>query len=249
LHAVESWITLHAEYQTIAATQADRWDQLVSRSGLTPTEQERVRLSPARDALYAALTEAEAAGLAVNRVFPLLARGDLDDADDPAAVLHGRVQRWTTGSQTPEDGSTKLIAGLVPRATGARDPELDPALADRELAMEGRAQELAQEAFSSGKVWIRKLGDPPRNLLCQRGWLAAAATVAAYRERWSLGNDPRPLGSESLQSLEQLAHRRRAQTAVETALTLVRQERSWRSDSPTFGPGITPEAIHQGPEL
>jgi hypothetical protein len=37
-HVAESWTTLHAEYQTLAAiAQADRWDALIRRSGLAPS--------------------------------------------------------------------------------------------------------------------------------------------------------------------------------------------------------------------
>jgi hypothetical protein len=248
--AAESWITLHAEYQTIAAAaQADRWDELVSRSGLSPVAEELVRMSSARGALHTALREAEARGLDVDTVFPLLARGGLDDADDPAAVLHSRVERWTAATQARAGRNTGLIAGLVPRANGARDHDLGQGLIEREHAIERRAQELAQHALSSGHAWTRMLGHPPVDTGSCSAWLAAVATVAAYRERWSVGNDPRLLGSDKLQSLEHLTERERAQTAIETALALVRRERSWPSPAATLGPGPTPEAARQGPEL
>jgi conjugative relaxase-like TrwC/TraI family protein len=249
-HAAESWTTLYAEYQTIAgAAQADRWDELVNCSGLTPAQQELVRLSPARGALQAALREAESCGLNVEGVLPLLARGGLDDANDPAAVLHSRVQRWTAATQARDRTNSRLIGGLVPRANGARDSDLGRALAEREHAMERRAQELARQALSSGQTWTQKLGTPPSDPAGRGAWLAAVATVAAYREQWSVGNDPRPLGADKPQSLEQLTQRRRAQTAVDSAFALVRQERSWSSHSSSLGPRITPEAVRHGPEL
>jgi conjugative relaxase-like TrwC/TraI family protein len=248
--AAESWATLHAEYQTIAAAaQADRLNELVNRSGLTPAQQELVRLSPARGALQAALREAESCGLDVDRVFPLLARGGLDDADDPAAVLHSRVQRWTAATQARDGTNTELIAGLVPRASGARNPDLGRALAEREHAMERQAQELARQALSSGQTWTRQFGSPPNNPANRGAWLAAVATVAVYREQWSVGNDLRPLGSDKLQSLEQLTQRRRAQTALDSALALVRHERSWPSSASSLHPAITPEPIRHGAEL
>jgi conjugative relaxase-like TrwC/TraI family protein len=248
-HAAESWITLHAEYQTIAAVaQANRWDELVSRSGLTVAQQELVRLSPARGALQTALREAEAAGLAVDQVFPLLARGCLDNANDPAAVLHSRVERWTAATQARGGTNTGLIAGLVPRANGARDSDVGRALTEREYAMEWRAQELAQSALSSGQPWTRTLGSPPKDPVHRRAWLAAVGTIAAYREQWSVDNDSQ-LGGDKLQSLEQLTQRRRAQKAEETALAIVRRERSWPSHPPTLDPGTSLEAVHEGPEL
>jgi hypothetical protein len=248
--AAESWATLHAEYQTIAAAaQADRWSELVNRSGLSPAQQELVRLSPARGALQAALREAESCGLDVEGVLPLLARGGLDDANDPSAALHSRVQRWTAATQARDGTNRGLIAGLVPRARGARDPDLDRALAERERAMERRAQELARQALSSGQTWARQFGSPPNDPAGRSAWLAAVATVAAYREQWSVGTDSRPLGSDKLQSLEQLTQRRRAQTAVDTALALVRQERSWPSPASSFRPGLTREHVRHGPEV
>jgi hypothetical protein len=71
----ESRATLKAEYQTIAEiAESKRWDDLIARSGLTAHEQDRLRVSPARAALHAALRQAEAAGLDVDNVVPVLAR-------------------------------------------------------------------------------------------------------------------------------------------------------------------------------
>ena len=47
------------------------------------------------------------------------------------------------------------------------------------------------------------------------------STVAAFRDRWELGADPRPLGLESaVTTLEGLGHRRSAQAAAGRALKL-----------------------------
>jgi conjugative relaxase-like TrwC/TraI family protein len=249
-HAADSWTTLHAEYQTLAATaQADRWDALISRSGLTPIAQKLVNLSPARGALYAALREAEASGLNVDTVFPALARGGLEDANDPTAVLHSRVQQWIAAAQSRADGGTHLIAGLVPGATGVRDPDMSQGLAEREHALEQRARYLAVEALSSRHVWVRRLGQPPADPTTQRAWLSAIGTVAAYRERWSIGRDPRLLGSENVQSLEQLAHMRRAKTAIEIALAAGRLGQSWQTGRPGLEVHSAPEPVRRGPDL
>ena len=95
-HDAESWTTLHAEYQTLArVAQADRWHALLAESGLTEGEQLQVRTSEAFGSLAAALQEAESRGLAVETALPRLVRGrTFEDAEDVAAVLHGRVQRW-----------------------------------------------------------------------------------------------------------------------------------------------------------
>jgi hypothetical protein len=249
-HAADSWTTLHAEYQTLAATaQADRWDALISQSGLTPIAQKLVNLSPARGALHAALREAESSGLDVDTVFPLLARGGLDDANDPAAVLHRRVQQWIAAAQSRANEGTHLIAGLVPRATGVRDPDISRGLAEREHALEQRARYLAEEAVSSRREWVRRLGQPPTDPTTQRAWLSAIGTIAAYRERWSIASGPRPLGSENVQSLEQLAHVRRAQTAIDIALAAVRLGQSSQAEGPGLAVHSAPDPVHQGPDL
>jgi hypothetical protein len=162
------------------------------------------------------------------QVFPLLARGGLHDAEDPAGVLHNRVQLWISAAQGYALGPNQLIAGLVPRVTGVRDPDMTRALTEREQSMEQRARDLAEHAVSSGQTWVRRLGQPPTDPTTQRRWLSAIRTVD--RDRWSLASDPRPVGSENVQSLEQLAHMRRAQNAIEVALAAVRQGQSWQSE-------------------
>ncbi|MBO0748456.1 MAG: hypothetical protein J2O47_08890, partial [Acidimicrobiaceae bacterium] len=60
--------------------------------GLSAADLDAIRASEAYGPLLAALRDAEARGLDVDSVFPRLAAGrSLDDAEDPAAVLHGRV--------------------------------------------------------------------------------------------------------------------------------------------------------------
>jgi hypothetical protein len=180
---------------------------------------------------------------------PLLLRGGLEDANEPLAVFHSRVQRWTAATQARDGTNTGLIAGLVSRASGVRNPDLDRALTERRRAMERRAQELAHLALSSGQVWVQNLGSLPNDPVRRSAWLAAVATIAAYREQWSVSNDSRPLGSDKMQSLEHLTQRRRAQTAVDTALALDRQERSWLYPASSLRPGIIPDPVRPGPEL
>jgi hypothetical protein len=249
-HAAESWTTVHSEYQTLAAAaQADRWDELISRSGLMPEAQALIRRSPAQGALHAALREAEACELDVDRFFPLLARGCLDDANDPAAVLEARVRRWTAAIDSHAIGTNHLIAGLVPRATGVQDPDMTRALVEREQSMVQRARHLAEQAVASRQVWVGKLGQAPADPLSRRAWMAALTTIAAYRERWSIGSDPLPLGSHNVHSLEQLTHMRRAQTAVEVAIALVRHDRSFRQDPSGFEVSSARRPVLQGPCL
>jgi hypothetical protein len=162
-HHAESWITLHAEYQTLARmAQADCWNALLAQSGLSEAEQLQVRAIEAFGPLAAALHEAEARGLSVETALPRLVRGrTLEDADDVAAVLHGRVQRWLQSAGSPRTRVGNLIAGLVPRATSIRDPDMDRALRDRDEAMQRRARTLAEQAISGGQPWTRSFGPHP----------------------------------------------------------------------------------------
>jgi hypothetical protein len=98
-----------------------------------------VRNSEAFGPLAAALQEAEARGLPVETALPRLVRGrTFEDADDVAAVLHGRVQRWLQSAGTPRTRAANLIAGLVPRATNISDPDMARGLWERDQAMERR---------------------------------------------------------------------------------------------------------------
>jgi len=220
-HRAEDFTVLAGEYQTLArAAQADRWDALLDYSILTANQLEQVRASEAQGPLFAALRDAEARGLDVETTFPkLVAARPLTDADDPAAMLHGRVDRWASAAGSRRQPATNLIAGLIPRAVGVTDPDMARALDDRDQAMQRRAAELAAQAVERGQVWARRLGSPPADPAARKTWMQAVLTVAAYRDRWEIGNDHRPLGPDNAaKTIEALGHRKRAQAAVERAL-------------------------------
>ena len=119
---------LSAEYLTLATlAQAERWEALLSRSGLSESELEEVRASEAHGPLLAAFREAEAQGLDIESTFPRLVEArSLADAADVAAVLHGRVERWSQAARGRRQGSGDLIAGLIPRAREVSDPRNGP---------------------------------------------------------------------------------------------------------------------------
>jgi len=220
-HRAEDFTVLAGEYQTLArAAQADRWDALLERSGLAADQLEQVRVSDAQGPLFAALRDAEARGLDLEATFPkLVAARPLTDADDPAAVLHGRVHRWVAAAASRRQAATNLIAGLIPRAAGVTEPDIARALHERDQAMQRRAADLAAHAVEHGRVWVRRLGSPPADSAARDAWMQAVSTVAAYRDRWGIGNDHRPLGPDSAaKTIEALGHYRRAQAAVERAL-------------------------------
>ena len=131
---------LSAEYLTLATeAQAQRWDALLARSGLSADELTAVTASAARGPLFAGLRDAEARGLDVEGTLPRLVSGkSLADATDVASVLHSRVDRWSHAGGGRRRPSGQLIAGLVPRAQGVTDPDMARALFERDQAMERR---------------------------------------------------------------------------------------------------------------
>jgi hypothetical protein len=88
---------LSAEYLTLAsAAQAERWDGLLTRSGLRDEDLAAVRTGGCHGPLLAAFREADARGLDIETAFPQLVAGrSLADAGDVAAALHSRVERWS----------------------------------------------------------------------------------------------------------------------------------------------------------
>ena len=217
---------LSAEYLTLAtAAQAGRWDALLGRSGLNVAELEMVRSSEAHGPLMSAFRDAEARGLDIEATFPRLVAGrTLEDAEDVAAVLHGRVDRWTQAAGGRRQTHANLIAGLVPRAQGVTDPDMARALAERDRAMEARARVLAEQAVEAHHGWAQRLGAPPSDPTRRERWMQEVSTVAAYRDRWHI-TGRRTIGAEGdVRSIEQEGQRQRAQAAAERAVAISRAE-------------------------
>ncbi|MHB8190667.1 MAG: MobF family relaxase [Ferrimicrobium sp.] len=210
---------LHAEYDTIArVAQEDRWDGLLERSGLNETHLASIRESPAYGPLLAALRGAEARGVDIERDFLTLAIGrQLEDANDPAAVLVDRVASWTQKHGSRRIGATNLIAGLIPKAVGVTDPDLEQALLEHEGAIEQRARALVHRAIAENAEWIQRLGQAPTDPVHRAAWLANVTTVAAYRERWSVASNSVTGKESNIGSIEQLGHWKRARAAAQAA--------------------------------
>jgi conjugative relaxase-like TrwC/TraI family protein len=232
----ESIATLAGEYQTIAgAAQQDRWETLLARSGLSPTQLQAVKDSPAYGALTAALT----AAAGIEPALPgLITQRALINADDIAAVLHHRVDAWAETHPAPDN----LVAGLIPRAAPVADGDLARGLDEREHAIEARAGTLAEQATTSLRPWIGKLGPPPTDPFARSQWLKAVKVVAAYRDRWDIKDDPRPLGAETPTSTEQAEQRRRALAAARRAVIVS------RNPFPTAAP-LTHQINNRGIDL
>jgi hypothetical protein len=220
---IEDFSVLAAEYETLArAAQQQRWDHLLDRSGLEPGRLEQVRQSPAYGPLLAALRHAATHGLDVEQTFPgLVAIRPLDEAEDPAAVLRDRVERWTRATGSPRRAGTSLIAGLIARAAGVTDPDMARGLAERDETMQRRARALAEQAVERNQIWVRRLGIPPSAPGARERWVEAVTTVAAYRDRWNIDDERLPLGPKGLaRSIEAIDQRDLARAALDRASRL-----------------------------
>jgi hypothetical protein len=232
---------LAAEYETIArAAQADRWANAIEHSGLTPEQVNEVEMSPALGPFIAALRRAEAYGLPVLAVLPqLVAVRQLADADDVAAVLHARVERWIHAA---DDGRVPqpptMIAGIVPTAVGVTDPDLQRALQERAALMEKRALTRAEQAIERAAPWTSQLGDQPEDPSTRQAWIRALSTVAAYRDRYNV-HSLSPLGADAGTDWTRRADRNRTESAVQQALRLASVKTGKRTDLTQDEPDLT----------
>jgi conjugative relaxase-like TrwC/TraI family protein len=239
---------LSAEYLTLAGNaQAERWDALLARSGLTQTEIDAARASEARGPLFAAFREAEAEGLDVEAAFRQLVTGrSLTDAVDVAAVLHGRVHRWTEAARgTRHRGADHLIAGLIPSLQGVTDPDMASALTEREKAMERRARTLASRAVETAQTWVQHLGPVPADPRDGTRWFREVSTIAAYRERWHITGSTAIGTVSQVDGTERMSHFRRACAAAEHARAI---SQGTDRRPPSVDPQVEIEVV-QGVEL
>ncbi|WP_291050502.1 MobF family relaxase [Herbiconiux sp.] len=186
-----------AEYETIAAAaQRDRWATLIRDSGLTDDQASSAVDSDAFGALTAELRRAEANHHDLDRLLPrLVAARGFGDADDIASVLHHRVARAT--ARPARSGrvreAPRLIAGLVPAASGPMADDMRQALDERRDLIEQRADAVLDSALNDGATWTKALGSPPRPQAKRQAWFRNSRTVAAYRDRYGITDDT-PLG-------------------------------------------------------
>lgn len=236
---------LAAEYETLAAAaQHDRWTLLIRASGLTGEEADGAISSPAFGALTAELRRAEANHHDIETLLPRLVRArGFTDADDIASVLHYRVARATerpAGSGRARK-SSRLIAGLIPEATGTMSREMRQALAERRDLIQTRADTLLSHALHDDADWVKELGAPPKQATAAQSWRRAAVTVAAYRDRYGITGQA-VLGSPA-ESDAQKVDAARARVALDRAQTLAQterreQEHTWHSGPERVGPSL-----------
>ncbi len=172
---------LAAEDGTIAAAaQHDRWTTFIQHSGLTKAQAAEVLASDAFGPLTAELRRAEANHHDVDTLFPrLVGARRLDDADDVAAVLHHRVATATArpAGSGRDRKAPRLIAGLIPNATGTMTDEMRKALEERRDLIEARADAVLDRVLDDKEPWTAELGNQP----------TAARTLATWRRSARVG--------------------------------------------------------------
>jgi conjugative relaxase-like TrwC/TraI family protein len=207
LETASGWPQLVAEYDTIAASaQFDRWWTAISGALPATLSGKELAESPALPALMTALRRAEAHGLNVEGVLPKLVKSrELGTAQDVAAVLHDRIERWVVKESPWRPAAAgRLIAGHHPVAVGIADPDTRRALDERAALLEQRAWQLAEMAVDSGAQWVRQLGPVPLKSAARQRFMRAAATIAAYRDLCGVGSpDVRPLPSQQAHRADQ----------------------------------------------
>jgi conjugative relaxase-like TrwC/TraI family protein len=228
---------LAAELETIAAeAQHDRFAYLLSRSGLTFEQHAAVVESTSFGPLVAALRRAEAYHHDLECLVPrVVGRHGLDDAEDIAAVLRYRVDKLAA---TPPRGChlrPRMIAGLIPEPLGAMSPGDRQAIDERKELIEERARALAERAVARHEAWTRRLRPRASDAGDDEARLAAATTVAAYRDRYKITSDL-PVGGGAKNDAQRW-ERQRALAALRVAGSADSSERLAPS------PSMKPRAI------
>jgi hypothetical protein len=226
LSITDAWADSHsiarlwAEYDTIARrANEERYAAMVASSGLTPTEADTVRASEAWGPLMTAFGEAESRRLDLEKALPALVQGrSVGNADDVAALLHGRVTKWIKSADGRRQSDS--IVGLGPAVVGVTDPDIEQALQDRRALIEQRTRSLTMSALEDRQPWATQLGRPPADPVRLEDWLRRLDTIAAYRDRWQVSGNA-IMGGEP-RSREQTAQRQARQRAVSAALEVAR---------------------------
>lgn len=185
---------LAAEYETIAqSAQHDRWLGLLRTGGLDETVIDELVSSEVYGVLSTELRRLDAEGHDVDALLPQVIRpGSLDDVDDLGSLLRYRMQK-VTSRFTPSTRRRQLIAGIVPKATGHMDPEMQRALIEREKLITERAVALAHQAAGEGNSWAARALPSSADEI-SGDFLEWLTVVAAYRDRYGV-TGPDPLGA------------------------------------------------------
>jgi conjugative relaxase-like TrwC/TraI family protein len=243
---------LAAEYETIAAAaQHDRWSALIRATPLTCDEADAVIASPTFGALSTELRRAEAFHHDVDRLLPrLVTTRDLTDASDIGAVLHQRLTAATLRpAGTPRARRTpRLIAGLVPKATGTMTDPMRQALTEREELLDARAALLVDRVIADGATWVNGFGPRPPTPRERTVWTTRVGAIAAFRERYDVATTD-PLGPVVGDATRDQAREHLLVTAQHRDSNNARAERLSRStdsEPVTLGPGAVVHDLRAG---
>jgi hypothetical protein len=107
--------------------------------------------------------------------------------------------------------------------------------------MQRRARALAEQAIERNQGWVRRLGIAPAEPRARERWIESVTTVVAYRDRWGIDDDHRPLGSKgAARTIEAINQRNLTQVALDRASRLTCAFGESRSDLGAVDVDITP---------
>jgi hypothetical protein len=107
------------------------------------------------------------------------------------------------------------------------------AIDERKAVIESRARAVVAVGLGEGAVWMRQLGEPPHDPTKRERWVLAAASVAAYRDRYKITSDL-PLAGGAANDAQR-ADRQRAQAALREAAAV---SSASRHESRSRAPGL-----------
>ncbi|GAA3598509.1 MobF family relaxase [Kribbella ginsengisoli] len=225
-------IPIHEYLCQIATGQ--RYQTILTTSALDEADQAAIKASPAYGPLLAALRRAEAIGLnGETTLRTAITQSSLTNANDPAAVLHARVERLTTRAERRTNTTPPLIAGLVLPATNITDPQFAAPLHELESLITQRANWLADKATPDSPPWLHALKDNLKHLSLETR-RQHIRDIAAFRERYQVAAH-QPLGTPpSMRSYQRSRDYARLQTALLTP-------EETRSDRPESAPSPVAE--------
>ncbi|MGO2092082.1 MAG: MobF family relaxase [Microbacterium gubbeenense] len=227
----EAWgslAQLAAEYDTIAQeAQQHRWIALLEQGGLTTEAIDELVQTESFGVLTTELRRLEAAGHDIENLLPRVVHaGNLDEVDDLGSLLRYRIQKFTSTYPPSARRVAGLIAGVVPRATGITDPEMQRALEERERLMVKRLNALTTAALEPPVPWTAGL-----DVLDAEARIVAVRAVAAYRDRWSITSTS-PLGPVPADDAQRIDYERTRDT-----LTRLQQDASEQHQETPQRPG------------
>ena len=132
----------------------------------------------------------------------MVAARTLDDADDIAAVLHERVDRWIHATPVRRQPMPDRIVGLFPTVDAPDDPDMQQALLERRRLIEQRTRDLSEQALDRQEPWLALFGHrrPSRS---DENTGSATSTPSPPTVRWGIAS--RTVLGEEPTSLEQAA--------------------------------------------